>query len=92
MVFSFHPLFIGGNPFRASAIYSIVPYLERLGGVHFSPGGMYALVEAMERLFRSLGGEVHCAVPVDLIQLKNAVPLGFDLKTNRTSNRCSHRQ
>ena len=36
MVFSFHPLFIGGNPFRASAIYSIVPYLERLGGVHFT--------------------------------------------------------
>ena len=51
MVFSFHPLFIGGNPFRASAIYSIVPYLERLGGVHFAPGGMYTLVEAMQRLF-----------------------------------------
>src|SRR6202171_6295514 len=55
-VFSFHPLFIGGNPFRASAIYSIVPYLERLGGVHFTPGGMYSLVEAMERLFGTLGG------------------------------------
>jgi phytoene desaturase len=44
MVFSFHPLFIGGNPFRASAIYSIVPFLERLGGVHYSPGGLYSLV------------------------------------------------
>lgn len=56
MVFSFHPLFIGGNPLRASAIYSIVPYLERQGGVHYTMGGMYALVEAMERLFRDLGG------------------------------------
>ena len=46
-VFSFHPLFIGGNPFRASAIYSIVPYLERQGGVWFARGGMYAVVEAM---------------------------------------------
>jgi phytoene desaturase len=64
MVFSFHPLFIGGNPFRASAIYSIVPYLERLGGVHFTPGGMYSLIEAMERLFRSVGGEVRCGVPL----------------------------
>ena len=80
MVFSFHPLFIGGNPFRASAIYSIVPYLERLGGVHFSPGGMYALVEAMERLFRSLGGEVICGVPVDLIQLKNRRATGVRLE------------
>jgi phytoene desaturase len=70
MVFSFHPLFIGGNPFRASAIYSIVPYLERLGGVHFAPGGMYALVEAMEKLFRSLGGEVRCGVPVEQLLLQ----------------------
>ncbi len=70
MVFSFHPLFIGGNPFRASAIYSIVPYLERLGGVHFTMGGMYSLVEAMERLFRSLGGEVRCGTPVEQILLK----------------------
>src|ERR671933_345448 len=43
-VFSFHPLFIGGNPFRASAIYSIVPYLERQGGVWFARGGMHSLV------------------------------------------------
>ena len=88
MVFSFHPLFIGGNPFRASAIYSIVPYLERLGGVHFSPGGMYALVEAMECLFLSLGGEVRCGMPVDQILLKDrratGVRLedGFELQAN----------
>jgi phytoene desaturase len=80
MVFSFHPLFIGGNPFRASAIYSIVPYLERLGGVHFSPGGMYSLVEAMERLFLSLGGEVRCGMPVDLILLKDHRATGVRLE------------
>ena len=27
-IFSFHPLFIGGNPLRASAIYSMIPYLD----------------------------------------------------------------
>ncbi|HLJ35806.1 MAG TPA: phytoene desaturase family protein, partial [Ktedonobacteraceae bacterium] len=80
MVFSFHPLFIGGNPFRASAIYSIVPYLERLGGVHFAPGGMYTLVEAMERLFRSLGGEVRCGVPVERILLKDRHAMGVRLE------------
>ncbi|QBD77363.1 phytoene desaturase [Ktedonosporobacter rubrisoli] len=69
MVFSFHPLFIGGNPFRASAIYSIVPYLERLGGVHFAQGGMYTLIEAMERLFQALGGEIRYATPVERIEL-----------------------
>lgn len=80
MVFSFHPLFIGGNPFRASAIYSIVPYLERAGGVHFAMGGMYTLVEAMERLFRSLGGKVRCGTPVEQLLLKQRCVTGARLE------------
>jgi phytoene desaturase len=64
-VFSFHPLFIGGNPFRASAIYSIVPYLERQGGVWFARGGMYAVVEAMHALFTRLGGWTRLSTGVE---------------------------
>lgn len=79
MAFSFHPLFIGGNPFRASSIYSIIPYLERRGGVYFAMGGMYVLVEAMERLFRTLGGDVRCAVPVEQILLKERRTTGARL-------------
>ncbi len=80
MVFSFHPLFIGGNPFRASAIYSIVPYLERAGGVHFTMGGMYTLVQAMEGLFRALGGEVRCGTPVEKILVKERCAAGVRME------------
>ena len=38
-VFSFHPLLVGGNPFSASAIYSLIAFLERRWGVHFAMGG-----------------------------------------------------
>lgn len=79
MVFSFHPLFIGGNPFRASSIYSIVPYLERLGGVYFARGGMYHVIEALENLFRSLGGEVCCGRPVTRILVKERKAVGVCL-------------
>lgn len=78
MVFSFHPLFIGGNPLRASAIYSIVPYLERQGGVHFTSGGMYTLVTAMEVLFRSLGGEVVVNSPVARILVDGDATRGVE--------------
>jgi phytoene desaturase len=67
-VFSFHPLFIGGNPFRASAIYSIVPYLERLSGVHFAMGGTFSLIRAMARLFEDLGGQIVLRSRVTRIQ------------------------
>lgn len=80
MVFSFHPLFIGGNPFRASAIYSIVPYIERAGGVHFAMGGMYAVVEAMEHLLRELGGDVRCDAPVREILVQDGHAAGVHLE------------
>lgn len=66
-LYSFHPLFVGGNPFATPAIYLMIPYLEREGGVWFARGGMYALVEAMERVFRDLGGEVATSTEVAAI-------------------------
>jgi phytoene desaturase len=67
-LFSFHPLFIGGNPFRVPSIYIMIPYLEREEGVWFTPGGMYSLVEAMEKLFVSRGGRVVAGSAVSSIE------------------------
>jgi phytoene desaturase len=85
-VFSFHPLFIGGNPFRASAIYSIVPYLERQGGVWFAKGGMYALVEAMHALFMRLGGQTRLSTGVDevLVHDRTRIATGVQLETGES--------
>lgn len=56
--FSFHPLLIGGNPFTATSIYAMIHELEQKFGVWFAMGGTGALVEALGRLFRDLGGTV----------------------------------
>lgn len=56
--FSFHPLFIGGNPFRSPSVYLMIPYLEKAGGVWFTAGGMYSVVQAFEKLFLELGGTI----------------------------------
>lgn len=57
-LYSFHPLFLGGNPFSAPAIYLMIPYLEQEGGVWFTRGGMYEVVKAMGRVFESQGGTI----------------------------------
>jgi phytoene desaturase len=67
--YSFHPLFLGGNPFRASALYAIIPYLERQGGVWFVMGGMYRLIEAMVRRFLELGGTLETATEATEIEI-----------------------
>lgn len=54
--FTFHPLFIGGNPFDSTSIYAMVHYLEREWGVHHAIGGTGSIVNAMAKLFTELGG------------------------------------
>jgi phytoene desaturase len=47
--FSFHSLFIGGDPFRVPAIYAALVYLQFLDGVWYARGGVHAVVRAMAR-------------------------------------------
>ncbi len=45
--FSFHSLFIGGDPFRVPSIYGALVYLQVLDGGWYTDGGVHALVAAM---------------------------------------------
>lgn len=74
--FSFHPLFIGGNPFRAPSVYLMIPYLEKTGGVWFSKGGMYSLVQAFEKVFWEIGGRIETEAEVSEIVVKNGRSTG----------------
>lgn len=69
-LFSFHPLFIGGNPFRVPSVYIMIPYLEKEQGVWFARGGMYALVEALARLFTDEGGTIRTSAEVTEIVIR----------------------
>jgi len=66
---SFHPLFVGGDPFATSAIYALINHLERTHGVWFVRGGTHALVRALVSLFEELGGQLRLASPVQGVRL-----------------------
>lgn len=68
--FSFNSLLIGGNPFKASAIYTLIHPLERAFGVYFPRGGTHALVMALARLFQDLGGELKLSTPVRALRTR----------------------
>lgn len=75
-IFSFHPLFIGGNPFRSPAVYLMIPYLEKTGGVWFTKGGMYSLVKALKKLFLDIGGIIKTKSEVTEIKIENGYASG----------------
>ncbi|MBA3556359.1 MAG: phytoene desaturase, partial [Gemmatimonadales bacterium] len=53
--FSFQSLYLGLSPFESPAIYSLLPYTEIAGGLHFPMGGMHAIPRALARLAGELG-------------------------------------
>jgi phytoene desaturase len=69
-VFSFHSLLVGGNPFSSSAIYTLINQLERKWGVFFVRGGTGALVDALVRLFKELGGTLRLNAAVERIHTR----------------------
>ena len=78
-LFSFHPLFIGGHPFRTPALYLMIPYLEREGDVWFPLGGVYMVVRALRALFEELGGEVRTRTEVTRIQVQRGRAVGVEI-------------
>ncbi|MDX6720345.1 MAG: phytoene desaturase [Solirubrobacteraceae bacterium] len=73
--FSFHSLFIGGDPFRVPAIYGALAYLQFLDGVWYADGGVYALVEAMARTL-----DVRCGERVTRVEHRGGAVTGVLLE------------
>jgi phytoene desaturase len=78
-VFSFHPLLIGGSPFRASAIYCLIAFLEQAHGVHFAMGGTGRLVTGLVDLIEGQGGRMRCGQEVASIIVENGTAKGVEL-------------
>jgi phytoene desaturase len=95
-VFSFHPLLVGGNPFAASSIYSLICFLERSWGVHFAMGGTGRLVSGLVGLIEGQGGRLRCGSEVAEILVERGNACGVRLADGQilradivVSNACS---
>jgi phytoene desaturase len=60
----------------------MIPYLEKVGGVWFTKGGMYSVVEAFARVFTEIGGTIVTNAEVIQIDVHNRIAQG--VKTEKT--------
>jgi phytoene desaturase len=67
IVFSFHPLLVGGNPFKTTSIYTLIAFLERKWGVYFPIGGTGSLVRGLVELIEGQGSSVRLGAEVEEI-------------------------
>ena len=83
MALSFHPLFIGGDPFHVTSMYTLVSHLEKEFGVHYAMGGVAAIAEAMAKTVRKQGGKIRLNEEVDEILVENGKATGVSLKSGQ---------
>ncbi len=80
IVFSFHPLLIGGNPFSVTRVYSLINTLERRWGVHWAMGGTGALVQGLVKLLEERGVDIRLNAPVTRIRVEGRRATGVVLQ------------
>jgi len=81
IVFSFHPLLVGGNPFSASSVYCLITYLEKHWGVHFAMGGTGKLAEGLVKLILGQGNTIRYLQDVREIVVERGAATGVRLAT-----------
>ncbi len=80
IVFSFHPLLIGGNPFSVTRVYSLINTLERRWGVHWAMGGTGALVQGLVKLLTERNVAIRLNTPVTRIRVEQGRATGVVLE------------
>ncbi|MEM6637788.1 MAG: phytoene desaturase [Pseudomonadota bacterium] len=83
MAFSFHPLFIGGDPFHVTSMYILVSHLEKAFGVHYAMGGVAAVARAMAGVVADQGGNLIYGAEVDKILFQGDRATGVALSDGR---------
>jgi phytoene desaturase len=78
-------MYLGLSPFEAPAVYSLLPYTELAeDGLWFPQGGMYAFIEAMERLATELGVRFHLNSPVEEVVVAKGRARGVRVSGDET--------
>ncbi|MFP4244199.1 MAG: phytoene desaturase family protein, partial [Ectothiorhodospira sp.] len=80
-VLSFHPLLVGGNPFRTTSVYCLISFLERRFGVHFAMGGTGSLVKGLVGLIQGQGNAIHYDSEVERILVEDGRARGVRLRS-----------
>ncbi len=70
-------MYLGGSPFELPGFFSILPYGELAYGLWLPRGGIYGLVQGMERLARAVGVEILTNSPIERIETAGGAVQGL---------------
>ncbi len=82
--FTFQNIYVGQNPYRQPAFFSMLPGAEIAEGALFPNGGMHRIVEKLMETATGLGVQFHFKKPVASIMVKGNKTEGILLENGET--------
>lgn len=79
-----YAMYLGGSPYKLPGLFSILPYGELAYGLWLPAGGIYGLVEGVERLALELGVAIHTGQRVRRIITRGRQVTGVELADGRS--------
>jgi len=77
-------VFLGSEPRKTPALYNIMNHIDFAMGVYYPEGGIYTIIEALAKLARSYGANLHTNSPVARINVTNGSVSGVTLADGTT--------
>lgn len=77
-------VFLGASPFRAPALYSLMSALDFTDGVYYPKGGIYTIIQTLERIGKELGVSFHYNADVSRIITHQQKAVGIQLASGQT--------
>jgi len=74
-----YAMYLGGSPFDLPGMFTILAYGELAYGLWLPKGGVYGLVEGIERLALEIGVKIHTNCPVKKIKIGRGRVEGIEL-------------
>jgi len=82
-VMQYQTILLGTAPGDAPGIYTLMNYVDFVQGVWYPEGGIYKVIEALERIAIKNGVEIQTNSPVQSINAQNGIVTGISLEDGR---------
>lgn len=83
--FGRYATYIGSSPYKAPATFSMIAYLELVGGVYYAAGGNTSIAEGFAAVARKKGARLHAGTLVKRIVVKEGKAVGVELGNGKVS-------
>jgi phytoene desaturase len=80
LAFTFQSKYLGMSPWKCPGIFSMISFVEHSGGIHHPIGGLNRISEAMAKVIKEEGGQIHLSTPVKQLMIERGQAVGIELE------------